>query len=425
MNESLLIQQISFAIENKRLEFLKQTNSSLIALFWRVGNKLNAHFNGSKQIRNYGSNISVVSSRLTTMYGLSFTEDSISKMRHFAEQFPDVNNVGLLASFLSWEHFSILSQMKDPDTKLFYIQLSLEQKLKPIDLIKKIDEGAFERQKTKDRKKSTTLKNGYKTKTYDPDYLRLAKIGAENDTFLENLFEGSNLSSLQYLLEPLKKSSWSSIGDDLSALLINEIEEYKTEQNRWLNSRLNEFFWEIGEQINKANHLFENETNREQIIEKVGLELEKSNGEIFSIQEIEKMADFARQVPRRSNAALICSETTWEYISALATVKDINTKLFYIELAMKNNLSPLEMKEQIKNTTFKQEFEEGKQNQNSTSRIKIQISSGENNAVNSVLIASNSSHRKRFAPEILKNHTFLTFIGSVRRPFPDSFRSDL
>lgn len=140
-----LFNELSQLIEQSRTEVAVYANSSLTMLFWQVGRRINEHVLKNKRAE-YGKQIvPTLSAQLESAYGQNFTEKNVRRMMRFAEQFSQIDIVVPMARQLSWSHFVEFLPVKNPEAKLFYGQLAIEQRWSVREMRTKIETKTFER----------------------------------------------------------------------------------------------------------------------------------------------------------------------------------------------------------------------------------------------------------------------------------------
>ncbi len=193
-----LYQELSQLIEQSKTQLVSYANSTLTALFWQVGKRINEHILQNKRA-DYGKQIVVTLARkLSEKYGRNFEEKNLRRMIQFADQFPDMEIVGPLARHLSWSHFLILLPLKKMEAKLYYAKICAEQNWGKRELRKQINRKAFERIEICNMQLPAS--NNMPVNTFkDPyvfDFLGL------RDTYLEKDLESAILRELeQFILE--------------------------------------------------------------------------------------------------------------------------------------------------------------------------------------------------------------------------------
>jgi predicted nuclease of restriction endonuclease-like (RecB) superfamily len=143
--ENKLLSELSQLIEQSQRQTAIVVNSTITALFWRVGKLINEHILQKKRA-DYGSQIvSKLSVQLKEQYGQNFEEKNLRRMMQFAEQFADFEIVVTLSRQLTWSHFITLLPIKKADVQLFYAQKSFSESWSVRELRQSISRKEFER----------------------------------------------------------------------------------------------------------------------------------------------------------------------------------------------------------------------------------------------------------------------------------------
>lgn len=201
LNNHSLLNELSGLIEKSKQQVAVAVNSSLTLLFWQIGKRINEEIL-KNQRADYGKQIVVtVARQLETNYGRNFEERNLRRMLQFADQFSDYEIVVTLSRQLTWSHFLILIPLKEQSAKLFYAQLSTNERLSVRDLRKHIANKSFERTEIANVQLSTAqpdLINTFKD-PYLLDFLNL------KNTYLENDLERAILQELETFILELGK----------------------------------------------------------------------------------------------------------------------------------------------------------------------------------------------------------------------------
>ena len=202
-------------IKNARVAALKTVNSSLINLYWNIGdyihNKVkNAEWGQSvvKQLADF------LSKNEPDLKG--FSDKNLWRMKQFYESYKDYPKLSPLVREINWtNNLIILSRTKSIEEQEFYIQLCLKEKYSSRELERQINSSFFERSISGNTKLSAVLRvlhndieNSFKD-TYVFEFL--------------NLPEPHNESDLQKKLVQEMRNFILELGKDF--LFINE--EYK------------------------------------------------------------------------------------------------------------------------------------------------------------------------------------------------------
>ncbi len=199
--EQALFNDIVQLIEKSRHQVAVQVNSGVTLLFWQVGNRIN-HYNLNNKRAEYGKQIVVtLSHQLVVRYGRNFEEKNLRRMLQFAEQFTDFEIVVPLARQLSWSHFLILLPLKTHDSRMFYAQKAINERLGKRELRKQISSKTFERAVIANSQNPVTDEaNQYLFK--DPYFLDFLGL---KDGYLENDLESAILKELELFILELGK----------------------------------------------------------------------------------------------------------------------------------------------------------------------------------------------------------------------------
>lgn len=140
-----LIEDLRQIIEKTRQSVALAINSSLTALYWKIGYRIRSEILQDKRA-DYGKEIvATVSRQLATEFGQGFAEKSLRRMLQFVEVFPDEQIVATLMRQLSWSHFVELIPIKDVLKRDFYAEMCRIEKWNVRNLRKKISSMLYER----------------------------------------------------------------------------------------------------------------------------------------------------------------------------------------------------------------------------------------------------------------------------------------
>jgi predicted nuclease of restriction endonuclease-like (RecB) superfamily len=140
-----LLTDIRAMIEAARQQVALAVNSSLVALYWQIGRRIQQGVLEDSRAA-YGQEIVATLSReLTAEYGRGFAPRNLFYMIRFAEFFPEERIVNALRSQLSWTHFRELIAFDDPLKRDFYAEMCRIERWSTRTLRKKIDGMLFER----------------------------------------------------------------------------------------------------------------------------------------------------------------------------------------------------------------------------------------------------------------------------------------
>lgn len=174
-------------IKNARSVALKTVNSTLINLYWNIGEYIhnrvkNAEWGQSvvKQLAEF------LSKNEPDLKG--FSDKNLWRMKQFYESYKDYPKLSLLVREINWtNNLIILSRTKSIEEQEFYIQLCLREKYSSRELERQINSSFFERSISNDVKLSAVLRvlhddieNSFKD-TYVFEFLNLPEPHNESD----------------------------------------------------------------------------------------------------------------------------------------------------------------------------------------------------------------------------------------------------
>ena len=174
-------------IKNARAVALKTVNSTLINLYWNIGEYIhnrvkNAEWGQSvvKQLAEF------LSKNEPDLKG--FSDKNLWRMKQFYESFRDYPKLSTLLREISWTHnLIILSRLKSIEEKEFYLKLCLKEKYSKRELERQISASHYERSIMGNTKLSPVvrvLQNEIETifkDTYVFEFLNLSEPHSEND----------------------------------------------------------------------------------------------------------------------------------------------------------------------------------------------------------------------------------------------------
>jgi predicted nuclease of restriction endonuclease-like (RecB) superfamily len=140
-----LLKDLRELIAEARQDVARQVNSTLVLLYWRIGQRIRQDILKEKRAE-YGEQIvSAVSRELAAEFGQGFSEKNLRHMIRFAEAFPDEEIVSALRRQLSWTHFKQIMYLDDPLKRDFYAEMCRIECWSTRTLEKKISGMLFER----------------------------------------------------------------------------------------------------------------------------------------------------------------------------------------------------------------------------------------------------------------------------------------
>lgn len=143
--DNLLFEDIRLLIEETKLHVSKTLSTSVTAMYWNIGNRINTEVLANKRAE-YGKQIVATLSRQLTMeYGNNYEVKNLRRMMQFAHVFNDAEIVATLWRQLSWSHFKILIPIKNELSRDFYAQMCCIEDWNVKTLQAKVNAMLFER----------------------------------------------------------------------------------------------------------------------------------------------------------------------------------------------------------------------------------------------------------------------------------------
>jgi len=140
-----LLKDLRELIETARQNVARQVNSTLVLLYWRVGQRIRRDILKEKRAE-YGEQIvATLSRQLTEEFGPGFNARNLANMVRFAEVFPDEKILHTLCAKLSWSHFRLIIYLDDDLKRDFYSEMCRMEGWSVRALEKKISGMLFER----------------------------------------------------------------------------------------------------------------------------------------------------------------------------------------------------------------------------------------------------------------------------------------
>lgn len=197
-------------IESAKNNVSKYTNSTLVMLNWKIGNRINIEILNDGRA-DYGENIiKNLADLLNNYYGKGFDSRSLFRMVRFSKLFPEEKIVVTLSPLLSWSKFIELIAIEDQLKRDFYTEMCRIENWSVRELRNKIDGMLFERtaiSKKPDKLIRQELENLNKNDKLTPDLvfkdpyiLNFLKLP---DFFSESDFESAILDELCLFLQEL------------------------------------------------------------------------------------------------------------------------------------------------------------------------------------------------------------------------------
>ena len=141
---SILFQDISQLIEAAKNHVARQTNSTLVHLYWQIGHRITQDILKSERAEYGNKIIKNLAQKLTLYYGRGFNARSLFKMVRFSKLFPN-EIVPTVSALLSWSHFDELMALNDTLKRNFYTEMCRIEHWSVRELRAKIDSMLYER----------------------------------------------------------------------------------------------------------------------------------------------------------------------------------------------------------------------------------------------------------------------------------------
>jgi len=174
-------------IKNARAVALKTVNSTLINLYWNIGEYIHNRVKNAEWGQSVVKQLAEFLSKNEP--GLKgFSDKNLWRMKQFYESYKDYPKLSTLLREISWTHnLIILSRLKSIEEKEFYLKLCLKEKYSKRELERQISASHYERSIMENTKLSPVvrvLQNEIETifkDTYVFEFLNLSEPHSEND----------------------------------------------------------------------------------------------------------------------------------------------------------------------------------------------------------------------------------------------------
>ncbi len=140
-----ILQGVIKIIEQSRQRVAVYVNQELTMMHWHVGKFVLQKIDYQEKAE-YGQKIvATLSQQLTERYGKGFTVSALFRMLKVARVYPDEQIMATLSQQLTWSHFIELITIEQDAKRLFYQQMSIEQRWSSRQLSKYEDAMLYER----------------------------------------------------------------------------------------------------------------------------------------------------------------------------------------------------------------------------------------------------------------------------------------
>ena len=131
-------------IRQTRQKLFTHINTELIDLYWHIGKII------SMQVQNAGWGKGVVAELAHYIAQndpdiKGFSDKNLWRMKQFYETYKDDEKLATLWRVLSWSHNRIIMTLKTPESRAYYLNLAVNEKLSVRELERQINSLSFER----------------------------------------------------------------------------------------------------------------------------------------------------------------------------------------------------------------------------------------------------------------------------------------
>ncbi|ADY53923.1 protein of unknown function DUF1016 [Pseudopedobacter saltans DSM 12145] len=325
--------ELSTLVEERHYGMLSLACYGILNLFWNIGKKINdeeLHYQEGKQL------IERISNEFVVYYGTLFSLENISRMKLFADNFPDVAIVEVFSSFLSWEHIQLLFDLEDYESRCLLMEVAIREGLNVNELKQRLNSMDL------NGKKFKGFKRGFSK--WKSDMLHHGFIQKKQGKLLfPNLFKPDSSNGYYLLMtsDPVNKVEELGVISDI----IKIIEEFKANQTRFLNGYLNIAFYEIGEFI---NYRLKEGNHKKSELFNLSSDFAKEYGKSFIEGQINFFSVFAKSFEKEL-AGKLAYIVTWEHLLVILELETDESKLFFIKATARERLSVDGLREKIRN----------------------------------------------------------------------------
>jgi predicted nuclease of restriction endonuclease-like (RecB) superfamily len=140
-----LLGDLRSLIEQARERTARSIDSTLVMLYWEIGQRIRVDILGSKRAAYGDTFVDTLSDTLTSDYGRGFGRRNLFNMIRFAEVFPRRRIVQTLSAQLGWSHFLEVISLADSMQREFYSEMCRIERWSVRTLRRKIASMLFER----------------------------------------------------------------------------------------------------------------------------------------------------------------------------------------------------------------------------------------------------------------------------------------
>ena len=126
---------------------VKAVNSTMVAAYWLIGQRIVLEEQGNKEKAAYGEEIlQKLSKELTSEFGNGFSYANLRNMRQFYRTYPDPEKCYTVCSKLSWSHNRLIMRVADAGAREWYLREAAQQQWSVRTLERNINSFYFQRQ---------------------------------------------------------------------------------------------------------------------------------------------------------------------------------------------------------------------------------------------------------------------------------------
>lgn len=202
-----LFKEIALLIESTKSHVARSVNSSIIHLYWRIGERVHREILKTDRAEYGAEVIKQLSKELSSIYGRGFDSRALFRMVRFAKLFPEEQIVVTLSPLLSWSHFIELISLEDEIKRKFYMEMCRVEHWTVRDLRKKISSMLYERTMLSHQPETIVKQN-------------LSQLNANDELSQELVFRDPYVLDFLNLPSPFsEKDLENAILDELSQFL--------------------------------------------------------------------------------------------------------------------------------------------------------------------------------------------------------------
>ena len=140
-----LLRDLRELIASTRGSVAQAVNSSLVMLYWRIGQRIRQDILKGKRAEYGKETVHALSTELAGEFGSGFSRRNLFNMVRFAEVYPDSEIVHALSAQLTWTHLRKIIYLDDALKRDFYAEMCRIERWSTRTLDKKIGGMLFER----------------------------------------------------------------------------------------------------------------------------------------------------------------------------------------------------------------------------------------------------------------------------------------